>query len=535
MNHRIYLIAAMVLLALSAVAQRPDNYPPDDTTVTIDETNLPIVWIDVNGAQIDREERITAHMKIIHNGDGQLNYGDTVAHPGQHIDYEGYIALRYRGNTSFNESDRKPYSFRTLNAPLEADSCKKQKEKILGMGKDNNWALLAPYADKSMIRDVLTFNLARPWMDYAPDARFCEVFLDGTYYGIYVMTEVVSKGKHRLDLDDPGEEGNDLTGGYMMEVDRTDEPHMVSKYRPVNTAGVAYQDRECYYQYKIPDYEDMTPAQIDYITQRVNDMEDAMASKQYRDPEVGYRKYIDEQSFADYQLFMELAHNPDAYRLSGKFFKRRDSVDARFKMVLWDLNLGYGNCAKYLSSRTDTWMHRCNYMFYNNGDVNLIPFWWYKLNKDTYYTSLLQERWADFRNNNLKTERIMATIDSLANVLTAHGAMDRSSQAWPRWGVWVWPIEYVAKSFDAEINHLKNWINARITWMDTQLKYTPPVVIPGDVNGDGEATIDDVAALIDYLLSDSSDINADNADCNQDGDITIDDLARLIDLLLTGE
>ena len=52
-------------------------------------------------------------MKIISNADG-VNYGDTVAHPNQTIDYEGWIGIKYRGSSSFSESDKKPYGFRTL-------------------------------------------------------------------------------------------------------------------------------------------------------------------------------------------------------------------------------------------------------------------------------------------------------------------------------------------------------------------------------------------------------------------------------------
>ena len=171
-----------------AYAQRADNYPPNNKTITIGSTNLPIVWVEVNGAMILKTEYITAHMKIIHNGSGNLNYGDTVAHPGQTIDYEGYIALRYRGNSSFNHS-RKPYLFRPLDKPLE-DGGEKKKVKILGMGKDNKWALLAPYSDRSMVRVPLSFDISRPWMEYAPQCRFCELYLDGIYYGVYILTEV---------------------------------------------------------------------------------------------------------------------------------------------------------------------------------------------------------------------------------------------------------------------------------------------------------------------------------------------------------
>ncbi|MBQ9555375.1 MAG: leucine-rich repeat protein [Muribaculaceae bacterium] len=60
-------------------------------------------------------------------------------------------------------------------------------------------------------------------------------------------------------------------------------------------------------------------------------------------------------------------------------------------------------------------------------------------------------------------------------------------------------------------------------------------VVAGDVNGDGQVTIDDVVALIDYLLSGNASLeDVANADCNGDGQVTIDDVVALIDYLLSG-
>ena len=141
-------------------------------------------------------------VKIIDNGEGELNYMDTIAHPDQKADYTGYIDLKYRGNSSFTNSDKKPYAIRALDKPLE-DGGKKQKVSMLGMGKDNDWALLAPYADKSMIRDVFAFTLAKPFFEYVPTGKYCEMIMDGTYYGVFIFSERVRKGKFRLDLPDP--------------------------------------------------------------------------------------------------------------------------------------------------------------------------------------------------------------------------------------------------------------------------------------------------------------------------------------------
>ena len=57
--------------------------------------------------------------------------------------------------------------------------------------------------------------------------------------------------------------------------------------------------------------------------------------------------------------------------------------------------------------------------------------------------------------------------------------------------------------------------------------------LPGDVNSDGRTSIDDVAELIDYLLSgDAVSIDLANADVDHDGRVSIDDVVELIDQLL---
>ena len=62
-----------------------------------------------------------------------------------------------------------------------------------------------------------------------------------------------------------------------------------------------------------------------------------------------------------------------------------------------------------------------------------------------------------------------------------------------------------------------------------------PQGLRGDVNLDGDVTIADVTALIDYLLTgDATGLSLDNADCNLDEDVTIGDVTTLIDFLLTG-
>lgn len=62
-------------------------------------------------------------------------------------------------------------------------------------------------------------------------------------------------------------------------------------------------------------------------------------------------------------------------------------------------------------------------------------------------------------------------------------------------------------------------------------EYFPIESIRGDANGDGNVSISDVSALIDYLLGSTSNL-ATGADCNRDGTLTIGDVSALIDYLL---
>ncbi|MBR6946764.1 MAG: CotH kinase family protein, partial [Muribaculaceae bacterium] len=320
------------------------------------------------------------------------------------------------------------------------------------------------------------------------------------------------------------------------EVNRTDgEVTYRSRYSPVSSSGFRYSNQYINIQYKSPDYEDMTDEQVSYINGRIDDMETALWN--YRPTgSTAYREYLDMQNFVDYQIAMELGHNVDGYRLSGKFFKRRDSEDPRFKMVVWDNNLSYGNADYYQGWRTDTWIYKNNNTLNSAGDTQLIPFWWYKLNTDPEFTAALKARWAQYRRSNLREDRIMATVDSLAGVLTSHGAEQRNSQAWPRWGEYVWPNYYVADDYADEVDWLKQWLHERIAWMDEQYGYDPNAWLRGDVDGDGSVAISDVTALIDYLLGgDDSGIDINAADCDQDGNVTISDVTALIDYLLGGQ
>ena len=491
MRTRIYHLWATALMLCTCIpltwAQQRDNYRSylRDKTVKVEQTNLPIVFITTNRQTIQRENYILAQMKIIHNGDGQLNYGDTIAHQGQTVDYEGYIALKYRGNSSFDSSDKKPLAFRTLETNVLPDyGGKKQKVKILGMPKDNKWGFIAPWCDETMIRDILSFELARPWLDWVPSARMCEVILDGTYYGVYALCERVSKGKHRLNLNDPGSDDGDMTGDYHVSVDHGYDPYYTSKHHPWQSLDGSRESRYIIkYEYEDPaddEFWEMPDGTQDALHAEIDKMEDSFLTDHWLDHENGYRKLVDDISFIDYMLATELSMNIDGYRLSTHLYKRSETrrqtegIDPRWKTTLWDFNIAWGNANYYAGDRTDQWQYMLNMNF--SQDDCPVPFYWYKMLMDEDYVSDMKDRWQAYRHANHSDERLMATVDSLTSLLKAEGATERNERAW---GMYdrsnIWPMPYYAKNYDQAVDYLKNWIQQRLKFMDKNL--LPPRVI----------------------------------------------------------
>ena len=71
-------------------------------------------------------------------------------------------------------------------------------------------------------------------------------------------------------------------------------------------------------------------------------------------------------------------------------------------------------------------------------------------------------------------------------------------------------------------------------WYYLNLTGDTPDFILGDVNRDGEVGIGDITLLIDFVLTQTGDIDPNAADVTQDGVIDIADVTTLIDRILTG-
>ena len=417
------------------------------------ESNLPIIVIETeNGQEVPDEPKITAHMGISDNESGLNQY------PGTYNDYDGQIGIELRGSSSLM-FEKKGYGVET-----RLENGENNNVPILGMPPENDWVLHGPYSDKSLIRNVLAYQFAGEMGQYAPRTRLCELFLNNTYYGVYVFTEKIKKDTFRIDvgtLNPIDISGRELTGGYIFKLDKGDEEFWVSPYPAID-------GNEIRILYHYPKPEVMPTVQKLYIKDFVTNFEDALAGDHFYDPVLGYKPYIDMQSFVDFYLANELAKNVDAYRLSSFFHKDKDKKDRVSPIKagpIWDFNLGFGNADYYDASVTSGW--QSEYELPN--DWWSTPFWWARLKQDPEFFNLLVDSWIGYRSTILSDSRVNEVIDSLTTLLS--DAQQRNFSSFPILGSYIWPNNYVGGTYENEINYLKNWISDRMAWMDDQLDH----------------------------------------------------------------
>jgi len=451
---RVVLLLVVLVACVAAVKAQNVNFS---------SSNLPIIVLKTNGGTIVDDPKIVVDMGIIDNGPGNRN---NVTDP--YTLYDGKIAIEIRGSSS-QMFPKKQYSIELRAANGEDDN----ELSLFGMPKEGDWILFAPYNDKTLVRDALSYHLGRSMGDYASRSRYFELVLNDEYMGVYVFFEKVKRGKNRVNIDKLSEDettGDNLTGGYILKIDKTTGGDG-SGFNSLHAPPDATKGQKVYFQFEYPKGEDIVTAQKTYIQNYVKQFEDALASDQYNDPNTGWTKYADMSSFVDYLIMNELTKNPDAYRLSTFIYKKKDSDGGKLFMgPIWDFNLGFGN-VNYCTQGTPTGL----VIDFNSicpEDGWQIPFWWKKLWSDATFRVALTDRWTSLRQNKFSNASVLGYVDSLTTVLNVE-AQQRNFQRWPVLGVYVWPnYRFDIATYNGEVAWLKTWIQDRMSYLDATFNFS---------------------------------------------------------------
>jgi spore coat protein CotH len=450
--NRSFKVLFLFFLLTGYSCSSDDGYStiPDEKPDIKPEDKLPVVTINTNGGVIVDEPKIKAKMDIF------------IVHTPE---YQGNIGIEIRGASS-QMFPKKSYGLETRDANDED-----LEVSIFGFPEEEDWILYAPYSDKSLMTNFLIYDLSRDMDRYASRCKFVDLEINGEYKGVYVFMEKLKRDKGRIDINKLKKDensGEDLTGGYILKIDKisgnnlgdgyNDQNSFTSKYKPLHSSN----GQEIRYLYDYPKAEKITTQQKDYIKEYVNKFEDALASDDFTDPEKGYRAYIDVDSFIDFFLLNEVSHNVDGFRLSTYMHKDKNG---KLKMgPIWDFNLAFGNANYCGGGDTDSWAYQFNSRCPN--DFWAVPFWWERFLQDPEFVTRLKARWAELRGNVLSDASILNKIDDYETLLNKSGSVDENFKVWQILGVYVWPNNYVGKTYQEELNYLQEWIKSRLTWMD---------------------------------------------------------------------
>jgi hypothetical protein len=418
-------------------------------------SNLPLIVIDTWGETIADNPKITAWLKVIDNGPGFMNnqFQDGT-------DYEGYMGIEIRGQSS------QMFPKQSFSIELRSETGADTSVSLLGMPAEEDWVLYAPYSDKTLLRNSLTYYLGNKMGEWQPRNRFCEVYLNGDYNGIYVLTESIKRDSNRVEISKlkPVEiSGDDLTGGYIIKSDKTEDIG-TNEYFTV-TPSVHYHNSDNYkFTYVYPDFDEIVPEQKSYIKKYLTDAENSLNGDSFSDPAAGFRKYLDVKSFVDFQIIQELTNNVDGYRFSTFFYKDKDSKGGKLHAgPIWDFDLCYGNeDFTDFNLETDIWLYT-KYPDQYGGRIH----WWARLMEDLSYRSSFISRWKELREVEFSTDSIMMYLDNTIEFLGE--AVDRNFSRWPILGEYVWPNYFIGETYEEEVDYMKDWITDRLDWIDANI------------------------------------------------------------------
>ena len=399
-------------------------------------TNLPTVVIHTASGYdpYDKVNELESHITVISDD------GKTI------LQQDG--TSRLRGNNSMTHP-KKPYriKFNEKQRPLDAPA------------KARKWTLINNYGDKTLLRNCLAFEISRRMgIGFTPWCRPVDVIMNGEYKGCYQFCDAIDIRKHRVDIyemDSTCTEGDLLTGGYLIEIDAyaSKEPKYFTSSRstPVSV--------------KYPDEDDILPVQFNYIRQYYNTFESSLYKSTWKNPELGYRQYLNLPSFHRHFLVGEFSGNTDTY---WSTYMYKDRYDTQFYVEpVWDFDLAFEN-----DDRTYPICNNTDYIYRTDGSAagNFRSIVDRIIITDAGSASDLRDLWANARYfNGINTEELQAYVDSVAGELMESQALNFIR--WPIMNKKVHENPKLWGSYEAEVKNVKDYLARRITWMDKKLRY----------------------------------------------------------------
>lgn len=323
------------------------------------------------------------------------------------------VFIRGRGNSSFSAMAQ--YSLKLEFA---------DKESLLGMAPNKDWALISNYADRTLLKNLITYKLST-WLnsDYTPSCRFVEIFLNRQYMGAYLLAETIKVGKNRVDI--PKDDKS-----YLLEFDKKykDDEQVVFP-KEGNPIRVHYpKNLDTYHIEKLTDHMDS----VNHFVKNFNYDE--------------FEKWFKKDAYLLNYWVQEFSKNTDAAFKTSVFFSWIEGQPISMG-PLWDFDLAYGGWNAQKS--TDGW-----YIRYSGWNKNLF--------NNSEFKKDVKDYWKKHRS---QFEKLNDTLHHYSQEL-----QETARNHFKRWPVLDtdenWGNTESYRSYDEAVDSLQSWIQKRILWID---------------------------------------------------------------------
>jgi hypothetical protein len=414
----------------------PNLYVTLDESVTADQKHT-LLW----GYQAkDKDMELPAKFNLTVNNNTKLFGTDTTV--GKLNTWKDSLGtIRLRGNSTLG-AVKKPYKIK-----LDA------KTAALDMPKSKHWILLASYDDKSFMRVYFGFELGKICnnMQYTTNYHMVNLFLDGSYNGLYLFGEQIKADQNRLNITQMKKTSTNITGGYILELDeRRDDPQELR-------FEISWRKRTYPFTIKEPDEDEITPEMNEYIKNYITEFFGTLDNPQTHQ----YEQYIDVDSFVDWYIVMELAKVNDASGYSSVYLNK----NANGKLCMgpvWDFNPGAGN-VNY-NGAMEGGQIKPGAVADTTGFWIRDSIWWHQLFKDSKFEDRVKARWQELYNT--KFADFLEDIDAFEEYITP--AANDNFKKWDCLSTYVWAQPKILHTYSAEVDFYRRWMQYRISWLNQQ-------------------------------------------------------------------
>lgn len=445
--------------------------------------------------------------------------------------YSGELKqIKARGNSTFTYTPKKSYQIK-LAEP--SDLLGKQEQV-------KTWVLLASYFDATQMHDKLIKDLAAELgLAYTASCDWVNLYYDGEYRGVYLLSEKNSVGATSVAITDMEQAYEQLNGGYGTDMTTARAENSYGQQyqytkdltEPENITGgylielnhnmwdeaSGFKTRQgVAFNVKSPEW--CGDSAMKYISEYYQAFEDAVYATDDTGAYTGYNtgtgkyfyEYVDMDSLVKVFLLQELALNCDGFISSVYFYKDADGI--MYAGPIWDQDMTFGTGWNKTNGAEIV-----DYHYLAKALIRIPAF---EAAVKEYYTNTFASEARGLLGSNGTIARQYALLKD--NAAMNYTIWDYIRIGNPEMEGHIWQ----GVSYQGVVDEMTTWIENRLANMDSRFNLQSTVA--GDVNGDGEVNSDDAVCILRYLAGYDVDVKIENGDVNGDDTVNSDDAVCIL-------